>query len=217
MTARFRFGRRAALALILVAAASPALAQSEPVTDPAALALRGYAVGDMTLGSPDAPLAIVEYSSLTCPHCAAFHRDTLPAIKEKYIDTGLVRLTLREVYFDQFGLWASMIARCAGPEGFFEQIETLFGKQDEWLRAEDPVEELMRVGRLGGLPADRMQACLQDEGLMLRLVEDFQTATARDAVRSTPTFLIGGETVSGNRSVAEFSALIDKQLPPAQN
>jgi protein-disulfide isomerase len=209
--------RRAALgALAAAAAAAPAFAQQAAAVDasPAALAARGYAVGDMSLGDPAAPLKVIEYSSLTCPHCANFHTATWPEIKARYVDAGKVHWTLREVYFDQFGLWASMIARCGGPEAFFPQIDTFFARQAEWTKAQDIVAELQRVGRLNGLPADRMQACLGDEGLMTRLVEDFQANTTRDAVRSTPTFLIGGEPHTGFMTVAAFSALLDAKLPP---
>jgi protein-disulfide isomerase len=211
------FSRRAALAALAALAASAVAAQQTPESSAAALALKGYAVGDMSLGDPNAPVKIIEYSSLTCPHCANFHTQTWPTIKAQYVDTGKVHITLREVYFDQFGLWASMIARCGGPEAFHTQVETFFAKQAEWVRAQDIVAELQRIGRLNGLSAERMQACLRDEGLMTRLVEDFQANTTRDAVKSTPTFIINGETHTGTMSVAAFSALIDKHLPPQQN
>jgi protein-disulfide isomerase len=217
MTETPALSRRTALAALAALAASAAAAQDAPDSSPAALAMKGYAVGDMTLGDPNAPVKVIEYSSLTCPHCANFHTVAWPTIKAEYVDTGKVHFTLREVYFDQFGLWASMIARCGGPEAFHAQIETFFAKQAEWVRAQDIVGELQRIGRLNGLPAERMQACLRDEGLMTRLVEDFQANTTRDAVKSTPTFIINGETHTGTMSAAAFSALIDKHLPPQQN
>jgi protein-disulfide isomerase len=173
---------------------------------------RGYALGDMTLGDENAPVTIIEYSSLTCPHCASFHTNTWPEIKANYVDTGKARLIFREVYFDQYGLWASMISRCGGEATFFGYIDTFLKRQQEWARAEDIVAEMQRIGRLGGLPAERIQACLTDEDFMNRLVGDFQQNAGADAVRSTPTFIINGQTATGAMSVAEFSALIDRHL-----
>jgi protein-disulfide isomerase len=181
-------------------------------TEAAPLEMRGYALGDMVLGSPDAPVTIIEYSSLTCGHCGNFHTRTLPSIKEQYIDTGKVRIIFRDVYFDQYGLWASMVARCGGAESFFQKLDVLFARQAEWTRAENIAAELQRIGRLEGLSQERLQACMTDEPFLLRLVEDFQGHMARDNIRATPTFIINGETVTGDRSVAEFSALIDKHL-----
>lgn len=198
--------RRLFVAGALAAAAGlPAAAQED-------LAAKGYALGDMAVGDPNAPVTIIEYSSLTCPHCASFHVNTWPEIKASYVDTGKARLVFREVYFDQYGLWASMIARCGGEGPFFGYIDLFLQRQSEWTRAENIVAEMQRIGRLGGLPADRMQACLSDEALMNRLVGDFQTHASKDGVQSTPTFIINGEKATGAMGVPEFSALIDKHL-----
>ena len=180
--------------------------------DVAALQMKGYALGDVPLGAEEAPVTIIEYSSFTCPHCANFHNRTLPAIKEKYIDTGKAKLVFREVYFDQLGLWASMLARCGGPDSFIDKATTLFEQQQQWARAENVGAELFRIGRLAGLSQERIEACLTDESLMLKLVGDFQAHMAQDDVTSTPTFCINGEKVTGDMSVEAFSALIDKLL-----
>jgi len=198
--------RRAFLALTFAALAAPATASEDD------LAARGYAVGDMALGDVAAPVTVIEYASLTCPHCATFHKETWPSIKQEYVDTGKVRFIFRDVYFDQYGLWASMIARCGGEGPFFGYLTQLFGRQREWARSDDIVGELQRIGRLGGLPAERMQACLTDEALLNRLVADYQANATADNVRSTPTFIINGETATGAMSAAAFSALIDKHL-----
>lgn len=201
--------RRRALALGLGAAALAAL----PAQAQTALEERGYALGEMVLGSPDAPLTIVEYSSFTCPHCATFHTQTLPAIKEKYIDTGKVRLIFREAYFDQYGLWASMLARCGGDSTFFGYADVLFEKLQEWARAENIVGELQRIGRLGGLPAERIQQCLSDEEFMRVLVERYQTNAQADGLRATPSFKFGdGALVSGAMGVEAFSQMIEDNL-----
>jgi len=203
---RTTLSRRSFAALALAALSAPAWASEDD------LAAKGYAVGDMALGDPNAPVTVIEYASLTCPHCATFHNDTWPTIRQNYVDTGKVRFIFRDVYFDQYGLWASMIARCGGEGPFFGYLTQLFGKQKEWARSDDIVGELQRIGRLGGLPAERMQACLTDEALLNRLVADYQANATADNVRSTPTFIINGETATGAMSAAAFSALIDKHL-----
>jgi protein-disulfide isomerase len=189
----------------LALAGLPAAAQED-------LAAKGYALGDMAVGDPEAPVTIIEYSSLTCPHCANFHVNTWPQIKTDYVDTGKARLIFREVYFDQYGLWASMIARCGGEGPFFGYIDLFLQRQQDWTRAENIVGEMQRIGRLGGLPADRMQACLTDEALMNRLVGDFQSHATEHDVQSTPTFIINGEKATGAMDAATFSALLDKHL-----
>lgn len=199
--------RRAFVAMALAAfAAGPARASAGE------LEAKGYALGDVPLGDPNAPVTVIEYASLTCPHCATFHTQTWPAIREKYVETGKVRFIFRDVYFDQYGLWAAMIARCGGEGTFHGYLGQFFAKQAEWSRSNDIVSELQRIGRLGGLPAERMQACLSDEAFLNRLVADYQANATADNVRSTPTFIINGETATGALGVAAFSALIDKHL-----
>jgi Protein-disulfide isomerase len=196
-------------ALALALALLPSLGTAQ---DDVPLPERGYALGDITLGDADAPVEIIEYSSLTCPHCANFHTRTLPEIKARYIDTGQAKLILREVYFDQLGLWGSMLARCGGEGPFQGYIETLFENQMDWARADDPVAELRRIGRLGGLSEERIRQCLTDEDFMRAMVERFQETAEADGVRSTPTFFINGDMHTGDRSVEDFAALIEEHL-----
>ena len=101
----------------------------EAVADP-------LAIPDMVMGAADAPVEIIEYASFTCPHCANFHANIYPLLKADYIDTGKVRFVYREVYFDRFGLWASMIARCGGEMRFFGMAELIYEKQREWTASE---------------------------------------------------------------------------------
>ncbi len=203
------YSRRDALTLGLAAmllGAAPALAQ-QPLEE------RGYAIGDIAMGADDAPLTIIEYSSFTCPHCATFHNETLPAIKERYIDTGKVRMIFREAYFDQYGLWASMLARCGGEQTFYDFTETFFARQAEWTRSEDIVADLQRIGRLGGLPAERIQQCLSDEEFMRALVENYQTNAQADELRATPSFKFGdGALVTGAMGVEAFAQMIEENL-----
>ncbi|MHA3913915.1 DsbA family protein [Halovulum sp. GXIMD14793] len=151
---------------------------------------------DMVKGNADAPVTVVEYASFTCPHCRTFHTQTFPKIRENFIETGKVKFILREVYFDRFGLWAGMIARCAGPERYFGVVDMIFDKQAEWLSGGDPsviVENLKSLGRQAGLTNAEMDACLQDEDFAKALVEAYQKNATADQIEATPTLLINGE------------------------
>lgn len=171
-------------------------------------------IQDMTLGAEDAPVEIVEYSSYTCPHCASFHLDTFQQIKKNYIDTGKVRWTYREVYFDRFGLWASLIARCGGEDKFFGITDLIFKGQEEWTRAGVPdaiVDALRKIGRLAGMESDQIEACLQDGEKAQTLVAWFQKNAEADQIEATPSFVVNGTKVP-NQSYADFSKLIDAEL-----
>ncbi|MEN8839691.1 MAG: thioredoxin domain-containing protein, partial [Octadecabacter sp.] len=113
-----------------------------------------FDVVEMTQGNPEAAVQVVEYASYTCPHCATFHADQYPQIKENYIDTGLIGFTYREVYFDQPGLWASMVARCGGEMRFFGITNLLFENQQDWARQADGAaiaQALRNIGKVAGL------------------------------------------------------------------
>lgn len=167
---------------------------------------------DMSLGNPDAPVTVIEYASYTCPHCARFHEGPFKQLKTDYIDTGKINFVYREVYFDRYGLWASMIARCAGTtEAFFGMSDLIYQKQSEWSRAGDPaaiVDELRKVGLLAGLDRDTMEACLQNGEKAQTLVAWYQENATADGIESTPSFLINGQKYS-NMSYAEMAEAID--------
>jgi protein-disulfide isomerase len=169
---------------------------------------------EMALGNPDAPVTVIEYASYTCPHCARFHTGPFKQLKADYIDTGKINYVYREVYFDRYGLWASAIARCAGPDRFFGITDLLYAGQSEWTSAGggDPsaiVDELRKIGRLAGLEGDAIEACLQDGDNLRTLVAWYQENAAEDAVQSTPSFVIDGRTYN-NMSFEEMARLIDE-------
>lgn len=169
---------------------------------------------DMVQGSPDATVEIIEYASLTCPHCATFHAGPYKEIKKNYVDTGKVKFIFREVYFDRFGLWSSMIARCAGPDRFFGMIDLIFSEQSNWSRAGEPaaiVAELRKIGLKGGMSEEKLDACFEDADKAQALVTWYQENAERDNVRSTPSFLINGEPYA-NMNYADFSAIIEEKL-----
>jgi protein-disulfide isomerase len=156
---------------------------------------------------------VIEYASYTCPHCADFHTDTFKDFKAEYIDTGKVHFTYREVYFDRYGLWASMVARCAGEERFFGVSELIYERQGEWARQGEPAavaDSLKRIGLQAGLSQDEVDACMQDAAKAESLYGWYQANAERDGVRSTPSFLINGEMHAGNMSLSQIGRLVDE-------
>lgn len=171
-------------------------------------------ITEMTLGAEDAPVTLIEYASYTCPHCANFHNDTFKKLKADYIDTGKVKFIYREVYFDRYGLWASMIARCNGPEKFFGISDLIYKGQSEWARAggaSEIVDELRKIGRLAGLENEQLEACLQDGEKAQTLVTWYQENATEHGIESTPSFILNGEKIS-NQPYEDFKKLIDAEL-----
>ena len=171
-------------------------------------------IPDMVLGASDAPIEIIEYASFTCPHCANFHENVYPSLKANYIDTGKVRFVYREVYFDRFGLWASMIARCGGEMRFFGLAELIYEEQREWTASGDPatiIEDLRKLAKTAGLTDEMLDACMDDADQAKNLVGWYQANADRDGISSTPTFLIGGEKYS-NMAYPEFQKVLDEKL-----
>jgi len=167
---------------------------------------------ESAIGDPQAPVTMIEYSSLTCPHCAAFHTETLPGLKERYIDTGKVRLVLRDFPLDEVALRGAMIAHCAGPERHARFVDVFFAQQQNWAQAEDPVQALTQLAKLGGLGAAEVKACLADQELEKAVLQARLDGQQRFDIRSTPTFIIDGKAYPGNRSVEEFAEIIDPML-----
>jgi protein-disulfide isomerase len=206
-----KLNRRAmiALAAAATAAMTPALAQETGTA-----ATTGEGPGDFSLGSPDAPVKIVEYASFTCPHCADFHANVFKSLKADYIDTGKVYFTLREVYFDRYGLWAAMVARCGGDMRYFGIHDILFDKQKEWAASQDPAEvvnNLKAIGLAAGLDQASLDACLNDQANAEALIKQFETNMAADEVKGTPTIFVNGEMHS-NMPWEDLKAIIDAAL-----
>lgn len=170
-------------------------------------------IAEMILGSQDAPIEMIEYASFTCPHCANFHTSTFKKIKENYIDTGKVLFKYREVYFDRYGLWASMVARCGGEEKFFGIVDALYANQSEWSNGEpaEIADKLRKVGLVSGLDQGELEACLADSDHAQALVTWFQENATRDDITGTPSFIINGEKF-GNASYEDFAKKLDSLL-----
>lgn len=171
-------------------------------------------ITEMVMGDPDAPIEVIEYASYTCPHCANAAKTLIPELKKNYVDTGKVKFVYREVYFDKYGMWASLVARCGGEERFFGITDMIYDTQGSWSRAGSDAaiaDELRKIGRMAGLDNEQLESCLTDAGQLRGLVEWYQANAEEHNVRATPTFVIDGETYS-NMSYAEFSDILDERL-----
>ena len=169
---------------------------------------------DMVKGAEDAPITVIEYASFTCPHCARFHSDVYKLLRKNYIDTGKVKFIFREVYFDKYGMWASMIARCSGPDRFFGMTDLILNSQSTWARAGDDlaiVEALRKIGRLSGMQDAALDSCLQDGEKLRALVGWYKENAQRDGIQSTPSFLIDGQPYK-NMDYEEFAKILDEKL-----
>ena len=199
-------------AFALVAMGAPAFAQeAERTVDVDKLMAKGP-LDEMALGSEDAPVTIVEYASMTCSHCADFHENTFPALKEKYIDTGKVRFVLREFPLDPLAAAGFMLARCRPSDQYFTMVDLLFDKQRQWAYAQDPVTALLNIAKQAGFTQESFEECLTNQEL-LDAVNEVKDQGAKDfGVSSTPTFFINGRMLRGARGIDEFSKAIDPEL-----
>ena len=156
-----------------------------------ALLMQPGPLGEMALGDEKAPVTIIEYASMTCPHCAAFHATTFPELKKRYIDTGKVRFIFREFPLDQLALAAFLLARCAGPDKYFPMIDTLFQQQREWV-TQKPLGPLMAIAKQAGMSETAFNECLQNQKLVDG-IEDVRQRAMKLKVESTPSFFINGK------------------------
>lgn len=174
--------------------------------------LKASALKEMEMGDANAPVTIVEYMSLTCPHCASFHKNTFKDIQSKYIETGKVRFILREFPFDPRAAAGIMLARCAPEEQFFPLVDVLFEQQSVWARAEDARAALLKIAKLAGFTQEAFNTCLTNQQLLDDVTEVRNRGANDFGVQSTPTFIVNGKRYSGDMSVDTMSALIDSYL-----
>ncbi len=182
-------------------------AVSEPVTIDVA-----KATGVRAIGSPDAPIKIIEYASLTCSHCAHFHNDILPALKSKYIDTGKVYLEFREFPLNDPALKATLTARCLPEDQYENFVSLLFKSQDQWAGGIDYMASLKQNAKLAGMSDATFEACQAEPMLKLKIAENMQEAKDKWKISATPTFIIndGAETISGAQPLENFERVFRK-------
>ena len=176
----------------------------------AARAADSYPI-DQTMGKADAPVTIVEYASLTCPHCAHFEENTLPKVKAEWIDTGKAKLIFRDFPTGPVGpsLAASMVAHCAGPERYFGVLDLLFRTQEKWIDARSPVEEIKRIVAVAGIRPEQVEACLQRQDLLNAIQARADAANKTYNIDSTPTLMINGQIYPGALSYDDLKPKLE--------
>jgi protein-disulfide isomerase len=201
--------RKILLMMAALVVAAPVLGGSVP----------GHAEGtpsltpeDRVMGKADAPITIIEYASLTCPHCAAFDTETLPKLKEEWIDTGKAKLAFRNFPLDQAALKAAVLTMCAPPERYFAFVDVLFRSQAKWISS-DPTDALSNYAKLGGISQQKFDACMADQKLTDQIVAERFNASKDYDVKSTPTFFINGTKVVGALPLAEFEKTLNAAMP----
>ncbi len=203
---------------MLIAAAASALVAPviAPVVAPVATGLhagtaRAEALAifpdDRILGPADAPITIIEYSSLTCPHCAVLHREALSEIKETWIADGRARLVFRHFPLDALALRAAAVADCIEGERFFGFLDLLFKSQERWAKSNPPLKVLGQMARLAGMSQEKFESCANDEAQMDRILERRQDGMQTYDVKSTPTLIINGRKVEGARDFDHFEKI----------
>ena len=172
----------------------------------------GAFTGDVIEGAADSKVTIIEYASLTCPHCATFHKTIYNPMKEEYIDGEKVTFIFRDFPLDNFALAASAIARCGGEKRYTGLVDLFLEKQNDWRTSENPLDELKRLARLGGLGSEQIDACISDQDLGQSIVDRARIGQDVLQVRATPTVLINGEKFAGDLTLENFTARIDELL-----
>lgn len=168
---------------------------------------------DIAIGPADAKVTVIEYSSLTCPHCAHFATDVFPAFKAKYIDTGKVRFITREFPLDNIAAGASMLVRCLEPEKQFAFVDNLFNTQDTWAHGDGaPVARLFEAAKAAGFTKESFDKCLTDQALLDKVNAARTRAGDKFEINSTPTFFVNGKRLQGVNQVDDFAKLIDPIL-----
>ena len=215
MTRRTLLLGASAIAIVTALAGVEALTSGRPAAAQSATAaelLIPPPLGDRTLGKDDAPVTIVEYASMTCPHCAHFHETTYPELKKRYIETGKVRFIFREFPLDPLAAGASMLARCADKDKFYPLIETLFQQQTKWA-VEKPIPQLMAIAKQAGIGEQTFNSCLSDQKMLDAIQAEQKRATDKFGVNSTPTLFINGKKQIGGMSIDDLAKAIDPLLP----
>ena len=169
---------------------------------------------DFVIGNKDAPITIIEYASMSCSHCASFHNSTLNDLKTEYIDTGKVRFVFRDFPFNYPALLGGMMMRCIPNEVRYDYMNALYLLQKSWVVRENAttMQELYKIMQSGGMTKDEFDACYSNEQLENEILEGVIAAQKEFNIRSTPSFLVNGNLIEGNKSIKEFRQIIDKIL-----
>tara|TARA_B100001250_G_C19479750_1_gene648181 strand:- start:1 stop:615 length:615 start_codon:yes stop_codon:yes gene_type:complete len=169
---------------------------------------------DFVIGNIDAPITIIEYASMSCSHCASFHNDTLPDLKKEYIDTGKVKFVFRDFPYNFPALLGSMMMRCTPNEVRYDYMNALYKLQNQWVLEENAktTQELYKIMQSGGMKKEDFEACINNTDLENKIIQEIIDAQEEFQIKNTPSFLVNGNLVAGNKSIKEFRQIIDKIL-----
>ena len=184
---------------------SPAQAADPSVAD----LMQPNPLGEMAMGSESAPITVIEYASMTCPHCAHFSETTFPELKKRYIDTGKVRFIFREFPLDRLAFAGFLLARCVPSDKYFPMIETLFAQQRDWV-VQSPLQPMRAIAKQAGVSQEAFDACLEDHKLIEGIEKVRSQAADKFGVNSTPTFFVNGKRLPGALSIEEM----EKEFAP---
>lgn len=172
---------------------------------------------DIVLGDENAPVTMIEYASMTCGHCANFHNDTFKKVKENYIDTGKVKFVMRDLPWDGLAAAVVKVTRCAPDDQYYNFVSAFFSTQKSWVRSPDPVAELTKIARLGGMEPAQVEECLMNPELHNEVLRNKAIAIEELKVNSTPTFYINRDTVlHGALPYEEMAKALDKAIADAK-
>ena len=169
---------------------------------------------DFVIGNDDAPITVIEYRSLTCSHCAEFHMETLPKLLEEYIDKGLAKIVFRDFPLNYPALMGSMVLRCVPQDIRYEYQEALYELQTKWVFRDTAKtkQELYKIMQSGGMKKEEFDKCIENVDLENEILVGLMSAQEEFNIKSTPSFIINGEVVGGNKSIKVFRQIIDKSL-----
>ena len=169
---------------------------------------------DFIIGNDNASITIIEYASMSCSHCANFHNNTLPDLKKEYIDTGKVKFVFRDFPYNYPALLGSMVMRCIPSEVRYDYMNALYKLQDNWVVKENAIthQELYKIMQSGGMSKENFDACLNNVDLENQILEEVIAAQSEFNIRSTPSFLINGDLLEGDKSIKVFRQILDKIL-----
>jgi len=191
-----------------ILSATPLWAEEAANTDPKPLP-------EITLGKESAPVTMIEYTSMTCPHCADFHLNVLPEIQKKYVDKGEVKIIHRDYPGDGLSLKATQLAFCGGPQLHQKMVTTFFQTQDRWMSAKDPEAELKKIACENGLTKQQATSCLQNTELMDQIIHTRQEGQKKYNIAFTPTLIINGKVIPQGLTFEEFQGKVDPLLTKA--
>ena len=195
----FYINRRSAIASFIGFAAYPSICFSDQSNG------LNYMMRPHFIGSENAPIKIKEYFSLTCGHCATFHKSTLPELKEKYIDSGKVQIEFIDYPLDRLAVIAASLARTLPNDGYIEAINILLKKQKQWAYSNNPLEELLSISKLFGISSKKFKTITENIPLMQKIVDKMEEESENFKIESTPTFIINNEhKISGSLPFKEF-------------